>query len=315
MAESRLDQARREGPRRNAKQATPAARDEEDENLEDGLKQAAAQVARTELMLEEWRAHSADLSQSLEALSRRYYALQNEKDSLYFSPGWQIIQRYREWLERTRVRHSWVDKYWEPSVLWFMRQTRLGNTPCLEQRLSPLDANDIAFAPHLTAPAAVEHSIVAAGDALSAPNPMNAYGEWIRESEPDEVQLEIQRCMSRCFSHCPTVSVLVPVYKVPVPVLRDTIESVQAQTYENWELCVTVSGKGDEEARAYLQDAALSDSRIRLKTLERNEGISGNSNQALTLATGEYLALLDHDDTLAPFALFEVVQLINQDPE
>jgi O-antigen biosynthesis protein len=110
------------------------------------------------------------------------------------------------------------------------------------------------------------------------------------------------------------VSILVPVYKVAVKVLRETVASVAAQTYDQWELCITVCAD-DTEALDYLKSAAAADPRIKLKVLAENQGISGNSNEALTLATGPFLALLDHDDTLAPFALFEVVRLLNQDTE
>jgi cellulose synthase/poly-beta-1,6-N-acetylglucosamine synthase-like glycosyltransferase len=97
--------------------------------------------------------------------------------------------------------------------------------------------------------------------------------------------------------------------------LRETIDSVLAQTYDNWELCLAHGDVDDAAARAYLEGAAASDARIKVKLLDWNEGIAGNSNQALTLVTGEFLALLDHDDTLAPFALFETAQLLNDDPK
>jgi hypothetical protein len=91
------------------------------------------------------------------------------------------------------------------------------------------------------------------------------------------------------------------------------IESVISQTYDDWQLCIAFSGDDDLGVRLCLKEFADREPRIRLKPILVNEGISGNSNQALTLATGDFLALLDHDDTLAPFALFEVVQLLNQD--
>jgi len=292
-------------------------------NLQYTLDESRSQVARTESMVEEWMAHSADLSRNLEIQARRYEALQAEKESLFLSPGWRLILRYREWLRRGRIRYSWVHKYWEPSLLWALRQAKLGNAPFPQQPVYAPPTNlllglpEKVIQPEPRTPLSVEVSAPrrAPVPVLSPPPAVHEYEAWIRESEPDAVELEIQRRMSECFTLRPTVSVLVPVYKVPVPVLRDTIDSVLAQTYRNWELCITVPDKENEEARAYLEEAASRESRIRVKVLAANQGISGNSNQALTLATGEYVALLDHDDTLAPFALFEVVQLLNQDPD
>ena len=139
------------------------------------------------------------------------------------------------------------------------------------------------------------------------------YQAWILENEPDAARLDIQRQLSRTFSFRPKISILVPVYRVPLDVLTEMVNSVFGQTYDHWELCITVPRGDGAHAISYLENASRHDPRVRVKVLSANEGISGNSNQALTLATGEFLALLDHDDTLAPFALFEVVQLLNQD--
>ena len=121
--------------------------------------------------------------------------------------------------------------------------------------------------------------------------------------------------LAASLSYQPKISIVIPipVFKVPLNVLKATIDSVIAQTYDNWEVCITVPSADNPEAGHYLQLEASREPRIRVKIIEKNEGISENSNIALSLATGEYLALLDHDDTLAPFALFEVAQLLNQD--
>lgn len=119
-------------------------------------------------------------------------------------------------------------------------------------------------------------------------------------------QLEVQRNTS--FSRNITVSILVPLYNTPKEYLRQMIASVQAQTYGNWQLCLADGSDPDcHHVQQFCQALAAKDPRICYRRLEKNLGISGNSNACIDLATGEYIALLDHDDILHPAALYEVV--------
>lgn len=111
----------------------------------------------------------------------------------------------------------------------------------------------------------------------------------------------------------PLFSVLVPVHDPPLPMLREAIESVGAQTFGDWELCVVDDGSRDPEVIAALE-AYTADPRIRLTRHDTPRGISGATNAALELARGVYVALLDHDDTLAPDALEQVAAVIAADP-
>ena len=108
-------------------------------------------------------------------------------------------------------------------------------------------------------------------------------------------------------------SVIVPLYNTPPALLRETIGSVQAQTYENWELCLADGSDGSHgEVGEVCGQIARTDPRIRYRKLEKNEGISGNSNAALTMAGGDYIALFDHDDLLTPDALYEMARAIEE---
>ncbi len=140
----------------------------------------------------------------------------------------------------------------------------------------------------------------------------DAYKRWIIKNEPTKAQLEAQA--KHKFKSQPKISIVVPTYNTPVGFLRPMIESVQSQTYSNWELCIA-DGSSKEETRAHLRQLSGQDQRIKVEYLKANQGIAGNTNQAIELATGEYLTLLDHDDTLAPFALYEVVSALNDEPE
>ena len=260
------------------------------------LEDSKLQLARTESNVAEWMAQSHDLSQKLDFMSGQYDNLLAEMQSLQNGPAWQFIVRYRDWLRSNQLRHPLVWRLWESSMVLALRGVRL-----VGQALHPLPASTLLA----TSPSGQAAEVSVANPVSAAVQVSGSdYQSWIRENEPDAIQLEIQRRMGACFSYRPKISVLVPVYKVAISILRDAINSVLAQTYDNWELCVSVCVNDNPEAREFLKEAALRDRRIRVVEIESNEGIAGNSNRALALATGEYLAWLDHDDALAPFALF-----------
>lgn len=107
----------------------------------------------------------------------------------------------------------------------------------------------------------------------------------------------------------PKISILVPLYHTPLDYLQEMVDSVRNQTYPNWELCLADAGLDDASAN-YLREIVKKEPRIRLKQLAQNLGISENTNAAMEVATGEYFALLDHDDLLHPSALWYVVKEI-----
>lgn len=157
----------------------------------------------------------------------------------------------------------------------------------------------------------------------------NDYKAFRRRNETGPLELRRQR--ERRFDHPVTFSIVVPLYRTPEKFLRELIESVEKQTYPHWELCLadgSVTENSTENADAEGQPApALSplqdileeyvrkDPRIKVKYLEKNEGISGNTNAALKMAAGDFMVLCDHDDLLAPDALYECADAIEKNPE
>lgn len=138
----------------------------------------------------------------------------------------------------------------------------------------------------------------------------NNYREWFQRNQPKPEELEEQK--NTRFEYQPVISIVVPTYKTPLHFLREMIDSVRGQSYQRWELCIADGSEGDLAVEKELKKYAELDSRIVYRILEKNEGISGNTNQALELATGEYVGLFDHDDILAPNALFEVVKALQE---
>jgi GT2 family glycosyltransferase len=145
-------------------------------------------------------------------------------------------------------------------------------------------------------------------------NASGSYDTWIRENEPGEQDLSLQREEARTLLYRPLISVIVPVYETDEDMLVRMIESVRAQTYEDWELCIADGNSGKTYVREKLQEYAGRDKRIKVVFLKENKHIAGNSNEALSLAEGQFIGFLDHDDELAPFALYEIVRLLNADP-
>ena len=115
------------------------------------------------------------------------------------------------------------------------------------------------------------------------------------------------------FNYAPKISIITPVYNSEKKWLALSIDSVLAQIYENWELCLVDDDSKGDETKKFIEGYANRDDRIKLKFLESHRGISGASNEALSLATGEFILLLDHDDMIPPHALFEIIALLNRD--
>lgn len=136
------------------------------------------------------------------------------------------------------------------------------------------------------------------------------YGPWYEAYVPDAETLEKQR--KHRFAYAPLISVAVPAYKTPKTFLCQMLDSLLAQTYENWELCIANGSPEDEEMQQVLVSYAEKDFRIRFLNLKENLGIAENTNAALTMAKGEFVGLLDHDDLLAPNALFEIVSALEK---
>lgn len=139
------------------------------------------------------------------------------------------------------------------------------------------------------------------------------YGLWYRAYIPTEETLETQR--KQKFDYSPLISIAVPAYQTPVEFLRQMIESLIVQTYSNWELCIVNASPDNEEMQKVLAEYSAGDSRVRFCNLKENLGIAENTNCAFAMAKGEFVGLLDHDDLLAPNALYEIVKILQDHPQ
>ena len=139
------------------------------------------------------------------------------------------------------------------------------------------------------------------------------YPEWVSLTKTTEEELAKQR--ETVFDYSPRLSIVIPAFRTPERFLAAMLDSLLAQTYTNWEVCVADGSPKGEGVERVLKRYAIKDERIRYVILGENKGIAGNTNAAIEMATGDFVVLADHDDTLAPDALFECVKAINKDPE
>ncbi|MCE7947278.1 MAG: glycosyltransferase family 2 protein [Chloroflexi bacterium CFX4] len=147
---------------------------------------------------------------------------------------------------------------------------------------------------------------------------LHGYEAYCKATTPNEAELAAQRKEARVWQNAPSFGILTPVYQPPLYIFRRTVESVLAQSYPYWRWYLADSSSNDE-IWEYLTYLAAQDARIVPIRLTQNKGISENSNaalrQALQEATCEYIALLDHDDKLAPEALYAMAKFIQAQPD
>lgn len=135
------------------------------------------------------------------------------------------------------------------------------------------------------------------------------YDAWFRRNRILDEELERQKKI--VFPYAPKISILVPTFNTPKDLLIEMIESVRNQSYANWQLCIA-DGSDQDETKNIIKEYVSKDNRIVVSWLDKNYGISGNTNKALELADGEYTALFDHDDVLELNALYEVVSSLQE---
>lgn len=143
----------------------------------------------------------------------------------------------------------------------------------------------------------------------------NSYANWLKKYDVTEEELARER--QETFAFMPKFSVVVPVYRTNPVFLREMIASIVSQTYTNWELCLAWAQAKEADSDAalaeILKEYAGQDARVRYTVLAENLGISGNTNAAVGMASGDYLVLADHDDIVPANALYEFAAAVNRD--
>lgn len=140
------------------------------------------------------------------------------------------------------------------------------------------------------------------------------YGKWRKHNQADQAELARQKKDQEIWLERPLISIVVPAYQTQERFLREMIASVCAQTYTNWQLCIA-DGSTDDCVRNVILEYQNAGCNIVYRKLQNNQGIAENTNAAVQMAEGAWIGFLDHDDLLAPEALYEVAKaIINKDP-
>ena len=143
-----------------------------------------------------------------------------------------------------------------------------------------------------------------------------SYIEWIAKYDTfSQADIDAMRRHHQGFKYQPLVSVVLPVYNTSPEYLQACIDSVLAQTYDNWELCIADDHSPQDEPRRLIKEYAKRDARVRYVFRDEQGGIANCTNSALEMIEGEFVALLDHDDVLSARALYMVVNELNENPE
>lgn len=141
------------------------------------------------------------------------------------------------------------------------------------------------------------------------------YIKWFDKHKVTDEQLKLQRKYSKEFKQRPLISILLPTYNTNPVYLRSCIDSVLSQSYDNWELCISDDNSTSNQTKSVINEYVEKYNNIKATFRKENGHISKSSNTALSMAKGDYISLLDHDDILPPNALFEVVDVINKNPD
>jgi GT2 family glycosyltransferase len=141
------------------------------------------------------------------------------------------------------------------------------------------------------------------------------YRKWLEMNAPRPADLERMGAVASFLNYRPTFSILMPAYQTPEKYLRSAIESVLGQAYPHWELCIVDDASPSDHVVTVVREYGVADPRVRLIVRTENGHIAQASNDALEIATGDFVALLDHDDLLSPDALFENAIALNERPD
>ncbi|MDM8529922.1 glycosyltransferase [Anaerolineales bacterium HSG25] len=241
----------------------------------------------------------SDMERSLrshvQTLTTHRDALEEYRTNLENSVGWTLLQKLQNLRATLSPPGSSRDKFLE-EVFQTVQQTGLiegakflsENVAKLRSSRSTIDSHP-NFSPEIT-----------------------AYQTWIADNEPTDEQLAQQNIEAQQFVYRPLISFVTPLHNLSLDILKSMIESILAQSYDHWQLCIVHGGSAGLNE---LLDEFSDSQRILVKHISENSSTLGGFNQVLEMATGEFVLLIDHNDLLAPNMLYEIVSQLNQDSE
>lgn len=263
----------------------------------------------------------SELTQELALTRAALQHVQREHITLLASPVYRVLQRMQARLRRVLppdTRRGKLYRYCRRGMAVWLDQ---GSRAVVRKIVKKLASRVFGLRRRVIGATARTHekevdsfallpSVAGANGLLSN---RSEYEQWIDLFEPRDLREAATQAESLAYR--PLISVIMPVYNVDRDLLQAAVQSVLEQPYVNWELCICDDASPNPEVRETLLEAARQDPRIKVEFAEKNGGIAAASNRALALASGEFVAFLDHDDQLSPHALYEVAKLLNSRPD
>ncbi len=294
-------------------------------NSQQQLQQIQTELTQSQRKLQQTQSELTQSQQQLQQNLHQQAQLQNLIIAMESSKFWQIRTLWLGWKQALNLNHR--DEVYQAYLNSFATNSSV--IPSLEKKkindkIALLQEKGWEYIftkifkdklPKLAKSLARPDPIVTRIDEDIPPSKDSKYQQWLNKHYPRQIDLTRMSETLSLLSYQPKISIIVPVYNPPEAFFRQAIESVLKQIYPDWELCLADDCSTKPYVKEILEEYAQKDSRIKVVFRQENGHISRASNSALEIATGEYIALLDHDDLLAPHALYEIVRLLNEHPE
>ena len=281
------------------------------QNYEDRIHAAEEHIENLETNIKEFQQGINDLTALIQTKDVELVNYANELRAISGSLSWKITKPLRllSWMLNPKSGASFIDRIMPPGgkrrIKYDKKQTEKKYKRKVKKYFKLSDKETAEYWKGLDHRKFLKYE----KDLEKEVNgELSDYEKWIKANTPNDQEIEKQQ--STKFKLNPKISIVVPLYNTDVEFFRELLYSVHNQTYSNWELCLA---DGSNEPLEKIKSMVKRDKRIKYKFLGENKGISENTNEAIKLATGDYIALLDHDDILDITALFEVVKVINED--
>jgi GT2 family glycosyltransferase len=284
------------------KASYPVEEGEVFEELEGLALEVREELAQLKESLRAERQYTQSLLQSLAKVQQRLREIESSR-------WWQLQRKYHRFrlLLRTNLESKknlgWLRRLMVPFTRNGRRLIRRVLTSIFRSLYLLLEEDSVVIVPGNQAESL--QGLVGTGD---------RYSQWRALNMPRAVDLLDYRDRLQELSYLPTISILLPVYNPPLDFFEQALKSVQDQIYPHWELCIADDASTDPRVRAAIARFAENEPRVKVIHRPENGHISAATNSALALATGEFCALLDHDDLLTKDSLYQNVVALNRDP-
>ena len=255
--------------------------------------------------------HIYNLEKMLSDSSTQISSYQNQLQVISNSLSWKITKpfRYLSWMFSLKSKAPLLDRILPPGGRRRIKYDEKLAKKLWEKKIAGYRAaTDEEGVEYWKGIEHRERLLKERSEERKAKGEWSKYEYWMEQNDATEEELERQKKVK--FKKRPKISIVIPLYNTPEELFRELLFNLYRQTYTNWELCLA---DGSKEELEYIKKMCK-DERIKYKFLGKNLGISGNSNEGLAMATGDWVALLDHDDLLMQDALYEVVKVINENP-